>query len=129
MKKFLQYLSVLCGLFIGILIPTASVNAVTCPDGSVRSSADTYAECSVPEDESGQDLMSRTRVIINVVLGVLGIVSVAMIILGGIMYTTSQGKPDKIKQAKDIILYAIVGLVVALLSFAIVNFVLQEVFS
>ena len=47
-----------------------------------------------------------------------------MIILGGISYATSQGDPGKVKKGKDTILYGIIGLVVALLAYAIVNFVL-----
>ena len=62
--------------------------------------------------------------IINGVMSVVGVVAVIMIILGGISYTTSQGDPGKVKKGKDTILYGIIGLVVALLAYAIVNFVL-----
>ena len=51
-------------------------------------------------------------------------ISVIVIIIGGVFYITSQGEPDKIKRAKNAILYAIIGLIISLLSFAIVNFVL-----
>jgi hypothetical protein len=54
----------------------------------------------------------------------MGIIAVVMIILGGISYATSQGDPGKIKKGKETILYGIIGLVVSLLAFAIVNFVL-----
>jgi hypothetical protein len=46
-----------------------------------------------------------------------------MIIYGGIRYTTSAGDSSHVKAAKDTILYAVVGLVVAILAYAIVNFV------
>lgn len=129
MRKVLLNLLVGCSLIAGMLVSAIPVGAVSCPSGSVRSSANSYAECSIPEDDADQDLMSRVKVIINVVIGVLGIVAVAMIIIGGIMYTTSQGQPDKVKQAKDIIMYSVIGLIVALLAFAIVNFVLSGVFG
>ena len=48
-----------------------------------------------------------------------------MIVIGGINYALSQGDPGKVKKAKDTILYGVIGLVVALLAFAIVTFVLQ----
>jgi multisubunit Na+/H+ antiporter MnhB subunit len=51
---------------------------------------------------------------------------VVVIILGGVQYTTSSGDPAKVKKAKDTILYGIIGLVVALLAYAIVNFVLSS---
>ena len=75
------------------------------------------------------DLMSVLTVIINVALGVIGFIAVVMIILGGVQYTTSSGDAAKVTKAKNTILYGIVGLVVALLAFAIVNFVLGNVFK
>jgi hypothetical protein len=50
-------------------------------------------------------------------------VAVIMIVVGGVRYTTSNGDSASIKSAKDTILYACVGLVVAIMSFSIVNFV------
>ena len=55
--------------------------------------------------------------------------AVAFIIFGGFQYTTSAGDPGKVKKAKDTILYGIIGLVVAMLAYAIVNFVLSNVFK
>ena len=59
----------------------------------------------------------------------LGIVAVIMVIIGGFTYMTSQGDPGKTKKARDTILYGIIGLVIALLAFAIVNFVLANIFA
>lgn len=75
------------------------------------------------------DLMSTLTTIINVIVGVIGFVSVAMIVLGGISFATSQGDTSKTTKARNTILYGVVGLVVAILAFAIVNFVLTNVFS
>ena len=63
--------------------------------------------------------------ILNVVFGIIAIVSVAFIIVGGVNYSMSQGDSSKIKKAKDTIIYGVIGLVVSLLAFAIVNFVLK----
>ena len=65
------------------------------------------------------------QTILNVVFGVVGIVAVIMIIIGGVNYTMSQGDTQKIQKAKNTIMYGIIGLVVTLLAFAIVNFVLD----
>ena len=100
--------------------------SVTCPPNSIRDSANTLAECNVEEDTS---LMSTVNTIINVIVSVLGIVAVAVIVLGGVMYVTSTGDPGKTKKAKDTIMYGVIGLVVAILAFAIVNFVLTSIFS
>ena len=56
----------------------------------------------------------------------VGVIAVIMVIIGGINYTTSQGDPEKIKKAKNTILYGIIGLIISLLAFAIVSFVLNS---
>ena len=71
-------------------------------------------------------LESQIGLIINGIIGVIGIVAVIMIILGGINYMTSQGDAAKAKKARDTILYGVIGLIVSLLAFAIVNFVLTQ---
>ncbi|MBQ3310296.1 hypothetical protein IJG73_02545, partial [Candidatus Saccharibacteria bacterium] len=55
--------------------------------------------------------------------------AVVVIIYGGANILLSQGDPGKIKKGKDAILYGLIGLVIALLAFAIVNFVLSGVFG
>ena len=70
------------------------------------------------------DLMGTIQLIINLVIFAVGIIAVVMVILGGIQYSTSQGDAGKVKKAKDTIMYGIIGMVVAILAFAIVNFVL-----
>jgi len=62
--------------------------------------------------------------VINIMLFVIGIACVIMIIYGGIRYTISRGNPDDVKNAKNTILYAIVGLVIAIIAYAIVNWVI-----
>ena len=74
-------------------------------------------------------VMSYMNIVINVVLGVIGVVAVVMIIIGGIQFTTSSGDTAKTTKAKNTIIFSVIGLVVALLAFAIVNFVLTNVFK
>lgn len=63
-------------------------------------------------------------IIVNFLLVAIGIVSVIMIIIGGFRYTLSNGDENAVRAAKDTILYSVIGLIVAILSFVIVNFVL-----
>lgn len=77
--------------------------------------------------QSGRDVNTIVRTIIQVVIYVVGLLAVVMIIIGGIMYSTSAGDPGKVKKAKDTIMYGIIGLVIAVLAFAIVNFILGAV--
>lgn len=64
-------------------------------------------------------------IISKVLLFIVGAVSVVMIILGGLRYTTSNGDSQNIQSAKNTILYAVIGLVVAILGYAIVEYVIS----
>lgn len=71
------------------------------------------------------DARSTVRVIINYFLGFLGLIAVIMIMYAGFLYLTAAGSDDNTGKAKQIIIYAIVGIIVILASAAIVNFALQ----
>lgn len=70
------------------------------------------------------DLTTLLGNVINIMLGIIGVAAVIMLIIGGFRYVFSQGNEKAVSGAKDTILYSIIGIVVALLAFAIVNFVL-----
>lgn len=53
-----------------------------------------------------------------------GILAVIMIIVGGVIYTVSAGDETRLRQAKAIIQYSVIGLIVMILAFAIVTFVI-----
>ena len=67
--------------------------------------------------------------ITNTILFAVGIISIIMLIWGGLRYILSGGDSKKVTDAKNTILYAIIGLVVALLAYAIVNFVINAIGS
>lgn len=62
---------------------------------------------------------------LNFFLGFLGIVAVIMVIYGGILYVTAAGEQENIDKGKKIIMYAVVGIVIILLAFALVNTLLS----
>lgn len=72
------------------------------------------------------NLSAGIKNVINALLFILGAIAVIMIVIGGIKYTISNGDASSIKSAKDTILYSVIGLVVALLAYAIVNFVVDQ---
>jgi Type IV secretion system pilin len=76
----------------------------------------------VPEELFGDG--SIFTIIVNILLFIIGAISVIMLIIGGIRYTVSGGDAAAVTGAKNTILYAIIGLVVAFLAFAVVNWVL-----
>ncbi|MEI7689902.1 MAG: hypothetical protein WCI79_02990 [Candidatus Saccharibacteria bacterium] len=63
-------------------------------------------------------------IISSTLLFAIGAISVLMIIVGGIRYVISGGKEASVNKAKNTVLYAIIGLVVAVLAYAAINFVL-----
>ena len=65
--------------------------------------------------------------LVSTMLFALGMVCVIVIIIGGIRYATADGDQGRIKSAKDTILYAVIGLIVAIFAFAIVNFVIGRI--
>lgn len=79
--------------------------------------------------EAAGSLNTTVIGIINGVIGVLGLAAVIIIIIGGINYMTSSGEAAKVKKAKDTILYGIIGLIICVLAFAIVNFVIANLFK
>ncbi len=60
---------------------------------------------------------------IEILLQVVAYVSIGFIIWGGFKYIKSEGDPGKISEAKMAIINAIIGLVIALISVALVQFV------
>lgn len=64
---------------------------------------------------------------VNIMLFAVGILAVIMLIWGGIRYILSGGDSGAVSSAKKTILYAVVGLIVAILAYAIVNFVITTI--
>jgi hypothetical protein len=89
-------------------------------NGQVSTDAQTgITTCATGGGSLRQDVGNIT----DLLLFIAGAIAVIFIIIGGIRYITSTGDAARIKAAKDTILYSIIGLVVALLAFAIVQFV------
>lgn len=75
---------------------------------------------------NASDFTKLIKNIINVLLFLIGAIAVIMIIIGGLRYVTSAGDASQTKAAKDTILYSIVGLVIAIMSYAIVQWVIDK---
>lgn len=92
---------------------------------------DVFQECAgktdtaVCKDTKGETVGKIVTPLVNTLLFILGAISVIMIIVAGIRYTTSGGDASSVTAAKNTLMYSIIGLVVAILAFAIVNFVLK----
>jgi len=109
------------GLVAVPLVPAATTFAADSPVDSIEEGL----KGAGGSDANQDDLKKNIQTVVNVLLFILGAIAVIVIIIGGIRYTTSNGDPGQTKAAKDTILYAVVGLIVAILAYAIVSFVLN----
>lgn len=64
--------------------------------------------------------------IIRIFLGFLGVIAIAIIIYGGFLYMTSGGAPNKVEQARKVLINALIGLIIIILSFAITSYILNR---
>lgn len=121
MKKTFKILTqIITGIAAVCTLSAGRVMALTVQEGAEAARAE-----GMPTELVG-DGGVFTR-ITNTVLYAVGIISVVMLIYGGLRYVISGGDNKKVTDAKNTILYAIIGLIISILSFAIVNFVINAV--
>ena len=117
MKKLFSIMTVIAAVVGVLAFATSPVSAAVDCVGKNCLAVNNIA------DGSPTDLEGGIKNIINGVIYILGFIAVAVVIYGGVQYTLSAGAADKVKNAKNTILYGIIGLIVAVLAFAIINFV------
>jgi hypothetical protein len=67
--------------------------------------------------------------ILSIVFGILGAAAVVMVTIGGIQYAGSQGDPQGTAKAKNTIVYALVGVIIAIFAETIIKFTIGKVFQ
>lgn len=108
--------------FVPSVQPTAFAQCTNDASGGLSAGAN----CAKGDDQQ-TDLFGDTgifKTITNVLLFIIGAISVIMLIIGGIRYVVSGGDSGAVTAAKNTILYAVIGIIVALLAYALVNFVI-----
>ncbi len=76
---------------------------------------------NIPPTTSTTDFNELVENVLDWVLGIAGSVALLMLIAGGIMYATAAGSEEKLKAAKKTILYAIIGVVIVILSYSMIK--------
>lgn len=112
---------------VGILAPQAYAdewNSI-CDDPSLTDVQREAAGCSISSDAAEGMATSRIGSIIKVAIGVIALVAVIVIVVAGILMMTANGDVGKVAKARQAIVFALVGLMIALLAFAIVNFAID----
>ena len=133
MKRFLHFTTTIIAsliLLFGLVFatPTTVYAQVANPgekeicQGSGGAWTDPNGPCVTP----GLSVMGLIRTIGNLLIFLVGAVAVLMLIIGAIKYAASQGDQNALTGAKNTIIYALVGIILAVASFAIVNFVIDQ---
>ena len=114
----------------GIIALFATVGLVAVPQAPAHAVVDIKKSVTGGFEAAGgskkASLTDSIKLVVNVLLFIAGTIAVIMIILGGIRYVLSNGDSSQITGAKNTVLYSVIGLVVALLAYAIVNFVVTQ---
>ncbi|MFZ1301905.1 MAG: pilin [Candidatus Microsaccharimonas sp.] len=105
---------------IGLVISMGAIAITNLIFGLLDGAASSTNEFGVIE-LTAKDLLRNG---LNLAYYIAGIIAVVVIIIAGIMYVTSMGDSGRVTRSKNMILYAVIGLVVILVAFAITNFVL-----
>lgn len=120
-KKLIKQALIVLGLMTGALalvsfLPGVAHAALLQPGDNVGSVAE--------ETQNEGSLRALVLRMVNYFLTFLGVIAVIMIIYGGVTYVTAAGKDEAVGNAKKIIMYALIGIIIVLLSFALVNTIL-----
>ncbi len=106
------------------LILTTFILFAATPVFAETSSDDPFGTKKVEVTGAIHGEMASTVVqFINYFLGFLGLLAVTMIIYAGVLFVTAQGDDQQLNKAKKVILWAVVGILIIMLSFVIVNMI------
>lgn len=112
-------------LFVPV-VPVSAADPCTDNNFTAQNGINCAKGTGTPDELFGGETSIFTT-IVNVLLFIIGAICVIMLIWGGIRYTTSAGNAASVTAAKNTIMYAIIGLIIAFLAFALVNWVLTAI--
>ena len=124
MKKSIISIAIMtCAMFGASVLSTASLS------GSVSAQVSKGIDTATTSEMKGKSIdgdKGLIKTVVNVLLWAVGILSVIMIIFSGFRYITSAGDASKTKSARSTLIYSVVGLIVAIMAWAIVNMVINR---
>lgn len=124
MKKSIISIAIMtCAVFGTSVLSTASLS------GSVSAQVSKGIDTATTSEMKGKSIdgdKGLIKTVVNVLLWAVGILSVIMIIFSGFRYITSAGDASKTKSARSTLIYSVVGLIVAIMAWAIINMVINR---
>lgn len=125
MKRIRLFLAAL-SLLIGVGSMTPVIVSAATPQQTVCSTLGSNPQCSTTPANS-VSINNIIKAVINLLSFFVGLIAVIMIMVSGYKYITAGGDSNKVSNAKNTLVYAIIGLVVAALAQSLVKFVLTKV--
>lgn len=119
-KSIISIAIMICAVFGASVLSTASLSGSASAQVSEGINTATTSEMKGKSIDGDNGLI---KTVVNVLLWAVGILSVIMIIFSGLRYITSAGDASKTKSAQSTLTYSVVGLIVAIMAYAIVNMV------
>ncbi len=105
------------------VVPSTAL-AADCSTLNISNGADCAAPTGAKPTLFGEGSIFNT--VANTLIFLVGAIAVLFLIIGGLRYVVSNGEAKNVEAAKNTILYAIIGIVVAILAYAAVKFVITS---
>jgi len=87
-----------------------------------------FKEVKAPIVETEKSIPQVVGGVVKWILGIIGVILVVLIVYGGVMYATSAGNEERVKKARNVLTYSIVGVTVIALAFLITDYVVSALF-
>jgi ABC-type Fe3+ transport system permease subunit len=117
-QKIIVALVLLMGFSV-LAIPTVvSADSVICPQGTSSPN---------PLCSSDKDVGDIIKIVVDTLMFLIGVVAVLVIIIAGFRMVTSSGNAESMSKARNSIIYASIGIVVAVAASAIIGFVVEQI--
>lgn len=118
-SKKLIVLSALAALVVVGMGPLAALAAELPNSGALPENS------GLPET----DLPTFIGTIIRWILGIIGVILIALFVYGGFTYATSAGSQDKIESGKKIMMYAIIGVIIIVVAFVLTDYIISALLA
>lgn len=127
-KRTLLYVGMALALTVALPIAASAQDPFrdVCTGDEATAEAGNSVACQASKNPANDPVSTTIANVIQILIMVIGFAAVVVIIVSGFRYITSSGNPETTNSAKNAILFALIGVVIALFAQAIVTFVLRR---
>ncbi len=112
-------------IFLLALVPLASASAIVVqvPNSQGNQDVEITGPTQVQGDESS--FFATLQIVNDYLRFAVGIVCMVVLVIGGFKLMTAQGDPEKMKQGNKLLMWALIGILIAILSYAVIRLVVN----